>query len=346
MDLRHSPTIEGPKVYKRNGYYYIFAPAGGVKTGWQVILRSKNIYGPYEEKNVLHQGNSIVNGPHQGALVDTVNGDEWFLHFQDRGLYGRIVHMQPVVWENDWPVMGINAVDGCGEPCIIHKKPNTGITEKPCYLAAGDDFSSEKLGLQWQWIGNPKDDFYSLKERKGFLRLYCKNPSGKAEPILWECSNVLTEKLVCPYFRASVCVDISALSEQEQAGMVMMGGHYAYLAVRMIRGQKRLILGKSYDGEDGMREKAEQLLVLPEGQEKVYLIFAVREEDNGSVFHCYYSLTDDTDPASWTEVRAEFTPSDHTWVGAKIGLFANIVGDKEAGGYGDFEYLHVEALED
>ena len=339
-------TIEGPKMYKRNGWYYVFAPAGGVKTGWQVILRSKNIYGPYEEKNVLHQGNSIVNGPHQGALVDTVNGDEWFLHFQDRGLYGRIVHMQPVVWENDWPVMGINAVDGCGEPCIIHKKPNTGITEKPCYLAAGDDFSSEKLGLQWQWIGNPKDDFYSLKERKGFLRLYCKNPSGKAEPILWECSNVLTEKLVCPYFEASACVNISALSEQEQAGMVMMGGHYAYLAVRVIRGQKRLILGKSYDSEDGMREKAEQLLVLPEGQEQVYLIFAMREGDNGSVFHCYYSLTDDTDSASWTEVRAEFTPSDHTWVGAKIGLFANVIGEKELGGYGDFEYLHVEALED
>ena len=254
--------------------------------------------------------------------------------------------MQPVTWENDWPVMGINAVDGCGEPCIIHKKQNTGITEKPCYLAAGDDFSSEKIGLQWQWLGNPKDDFYSLKERKGFLRLYCKNPSGKVEPILWECSNVLTEKLVCPYFEASACVDISALSEQEQAGMVMMGGHYAYLAVRVIRGQKRLILGKSYDSEDGMREKAEQLLVLPEGQEQVYLIFAMREGDNGSVFHCYYSLTDDTDSASWTEVRAEFTPSDHTWVGAKIGLFANVIGEKELGGYGDFEYLHVEALED
>ncbi len=90
---------------------------------------------------MLHQGNSIVNGPHQGALVDTVNGDEWFLHFQDRGLYGRIVHMQPVVWENDWPVMGINAVDGCGNH-VSSIKPNTGITEKPCYLA-GDDFSSE-----------------------------------------------------------------------------------------------------------------------------------------------------------------------------------------------------------
>ena len=130
------PTIEGPKVYKRNGYYYIFAPAGGVRKGWQTVLRSKNIYGPYEEKIVLKQGNSIVNGPHQGALVDTVNGDEWFLHFQDRGLYGRIVHMQPVVWENGWPVMGIHAKDGCGEAGLVYKMPNTGVKEEPCYLKA------------------------------------------------------------------------------------------------------------------------------------------------------------------------------------------------------------------
>ena len=76
------PTIEGPKLYKRNGYYYIFAPAGGVKPGWQTVLRSKNIYGPWEEKIVLHQGNSPVNGPHQGAWVDTPDGQDWFLHFQ------------------------------------------------------------------------------------------------------------------------------------------------------------------------------------------------------------------------------------------------------------------------
>ena len=79
------PTIEGPKLYKRNGYYYIFAPAGGVKPGWQTVLRSKNIYGPWEEKIVLHQGNSPVNGPHQGAWVDTPDGQDWFLHFQDVG---------------------------------------------------------------------------------------------------------------------------------------------------------------------------------------------------------------------------------------------------------------------
>ena len=107
------PTIEGPKFYKRNGYYYIFAPAGGVPTGWELILRSKNIYGPYEEKIVLAQGKSPINGPHQGAWVTTQTGEDWFLHFQDRGAYGRIVHLQPMKWVNDFPVIGVDA-DGDG----------------------------------------------------------------------------------------------------------------------------------------------------------------------------------------------------------------------------------------
>ena len=65
-------TIEGPKFYKRDGWYYIFAPAGGVPTGWQTVLRSKNIWGPYEWKIVMAQGNTNINGPHQGAWVDTL----------------------------------------------------------------------------------------------------------------------------------------------------------------------------------------------------------------------------------------------------------------------------------
>lgn len=346
--LETQPTIEGPKVYKRNGYYYILAPAGGVKPGWQTALRSKNIYGPYEEKIVLRQGNSIVNGPHQGALVDTVNGDEWFVHFQDRGLYGRIVHVQPVVWEKDWPVMGINAVDGCGEPCIIGPKPNTGAMEAPCYLEASDDFEDTALNLMWQWLGNGKKSFYSLTERVGFLRLYCVNPSGKEEPILWESANVLTQKLVCPFFEAVTCLHVGALSGKEQAGMVMMGGHYAYLAVQNAGDGRKLVLGTSYDGADGRKEDIKQLTDLQEGQEKVYLIFAMEKSvaENGEyvpVFKMYYSLAE-TACAGKVPVEVDFMPSDHTWVGAKIGLFASALGKEEKGGYGDFESIHVTAF--
>ncbi len=118
------PTVEGTKLYRRNGYYYIFAPAGGVATGWQLVLRSKNIWGPYDEKIILAQGNTAVNGPHQGAWVDTPAGEDWFIHFQDKGAYGRIVHLQPMVWKNDFPVIGNDADgDGTGEPMMEWKAP-------------------------------------------------------------------------------------------------------------------------------------------------------------------------------------------------------------------------------
>lgn len=340
------PTIEGPKVYKRNGYYYILAPAGGVKKGWQTALRSKNIHGPYEEKIVMKQGNSVINGPHQGGLTDTVNGEEWFLHFQDRGVYGRIVHMQPVVWENDWPVIGVNAEDGCGEPCLVHKKPDTDVTEEPCSLEASDNFAEEKLNLMWQWMGNPREDFYSLTKRPGFLRLYALNLSGKAEPVLWECANVLTQKLVCPYFKATVCMHIDGMEEGGQAGMVMMGGHYAYLAVRIVDGEKTLVYAQSCDGEDGMKEKSVVIRPLAEEAEKIYLSLAMKEDGQNPLFQMFYAL----DGEAEVHVPTDFMPSDHTWVGAKIGLFANVCTDgtdktNTAGhknsGYADFEYIHV-----
>lgn len=355
--LDTQPTIEGPKVYKRDGYYYIFAPAGSVKTGWQTILRAKNIHGPFEEKIVLHKGNTEVNGPHQGALVDTVNGDEWFIHFQDRGMYGRIVHLQPVNWVDGWAVMGENAVDYCGEPVTVYKKPNvipvadveTGNAEdaqEVCYLEASDDFASEKLNLMWQWLGNPKDDFYSLTANPNHLRLFCKNPSGAAEPILWDNANVLTQKLVCPYFTAECCLHTGGLLEKEQAGMVMMGGDYAYLGVRVADGAKNLVLSRSADKIGGAiksngqsTEKEETITTLaklePE-QNKVRLVFEIKETEHAPVFAMKYSL----DGENYVDVPVDFMPSDHTWVGAKIGLFATVLG-QEKGGYGDFEYIHV-----
>ena len=119
-------TIEGAKFYKRNGYYYIFAPAGGVATGWQLVLRSKSVYGPYEPRIVMAHGKTDINGPHQGAWVDTPSGESWFLHFQDKGAYGRVLHLNPMEWKSDWPVIGIdNDGDGCGDPVTAYRKPRT-----------------------------------------------------------------------------------------------------------------------------------------------------------------------------------------------------------------------------
>ncbi len=331
------PTIEGPKVYRRNGYYYIFAPAGGVRTGWQTVLRARNIFGPYEEKIVMKQGDTPVNGPHQGGLTDTESGQEWFVHFQDRGLYGRIVHLQPVYWKEDWPVIGVEEdEEGCGRPCIVHEKPDQMKDGPLTYLEASDDFGRDRLGLQWQWLGNPKDNFLSLTANPGSLRLFCLNPSGSETPILWENANVLTQKLVCPYFQAECRVDIRSLREKEQAGMIMMGGHYAYLGVRVIDGQKRVVYAQSFDGEQGMEEKVTELSAPASSIENIW----IREKLTPDGFGMEYSL----DGREYKSVETEFFPTDHTWVGAKIGLFANVLSQKGQGGYADFAYVHVEGL--
>src|SRR5678815_2560015 len=166
------PTIEGPKFYKRNGYYYIFAPAGGVPTGWQLVLRSKNVYGPYERKVAMDQGTSPTNGPHQGAWVTTQTGEDWFLHFQDKDAYGRIVHLQPMKWVKDWPVIGIDKDgDGKGEPVLVNKKPNVGKQYPRSTVQDSDEFSETKFGLQWQWQANPKEG-WAFPTPNGSLRMF------------------------------------------------------------------------------------------------------------------------------------------------------------------------------
>ena len=111
-------TTEGPKFYKRDGYYWIMCPAGGVAMGWQLAMRSKSPYGPYEWKRVMWQGKTDINGPHQGAWIHTAFDEDWFLHFNDKGAYGRVVYLQPVDWSSGWPMMGKN-----GEPVTTWRKP-------------------------------------------------------------------------------------------------------------------------------------------------------------------------------------------------------------------------------
>lgn len=338
-----NPTIEGPKVYKRNGYYYIFAPAGGVKYGWQTILRSKNLYGPYEEKIVMHQGGSDINGPHQGGLVDTTSGEEWFIHFQDAGVYGRITHMQPVIWKNNWPIIGkdVEGID-CGEPQHSYPVPDCYIApEKPTFLKASDDFSSPELGLQWQWTANSKKEFYSLTERPGALRLYSINPTGKSFPLLWNCANVLTQKLVCPAFTADFCIDISGLQENCQAGIIMLGGEYTALAFRKDSCGLKLVyfasetVKKTVTVKDTKikEQKTEKVLYSTDVDESFCTATLRISFDESKVCRMYYRLETQSE---FTEIPYTSIPEDHTWVGARTGIFSTALESSSGHGFADF----------
>ena len=246
-NLNEQETIEGPKLYKRNGWYYIFAPAGGVKTGWQTVLRSRNIFGPYEYRVVMRQGDTPVNGPHQGAWVDTVTGEDWFLHFQDVYAAGRIIHLQPMSWKEDWPIIGI-AKDGndYGEPVLTYRKPNVGEAAKEaeiCEPDASDDFSKNTLGLQWQWNANPKEDWYKLTSEG-----LCLNAVKQEEKIKHgDYPNLLLQKWPAPEFICDTTLSLTGLKANEEAGVISMGVKYALLS--FARNEEGVVEASFINGE-------------------------------------------------------------------------------------------------
>lgn len=260
-------TIEGPKMYKRNGWYYVFAPAGGVKTGWQTVLRSKNPFGPYEYKVVMRQGDSPVNGPHQGAWVDTVTGEDWFLHFQDVYAAGRIVHLQPMHWENDWPIIGVNK-DGndYGEPVMEYKKPDIGKTAEEladtakypvCEPDCDDEFTKDTLGMQWQWNANPDLDWYEIDSKKGELKLNAVD-TVPLRPV-GDLRNLLLQKWPAPEFVCETKMSLAGMQNGDMAGMVSLGMQYAALAfaknndtytLKQIKGTQYFDCDMPYTNED------------------------------------------------------------------------------------------------
>ncbi len=330
------PTIEGPKFYKRNGYYYIFAPAGGVATGWQLALRSKHIYGPYEEKIVLEQGRSPINGPHQGAWIDTPGGESWFIHFQDREAYGRITHLQPMHWQADWPVIGVDQDgDGIGEPVLTHKKPDTGNPQPIHTPAESDEFDSDTLGLQWQWHANPQVTWSALMHGTGFLRLFpIALPANT--PNIWLMPNLLLQKFPAPDFIATTKVKWNVDSttwKNKRAGLLVMGNDYAALTIsRDEQGYKisQVVCKKAPAGN------AEQIIAerrLPGNT--VYL----RVQVNAPEAHCRFSYS--IDSVHFIPIGEPFLAQPDTWIGAKVGLFCSSINPARRGGYADFDWFRI-----
>lgn len=315
-------TIEGPKIHKRNGYYYIFAPAGGVATGWQTVLRSKNIYGPYEKKKVLDQGKTTINGPHQGAWVQTQTGENWFIHFQDKAAFGRVVHLQPMKWNDNWPVIGIDTDgDGVGEPVLNYKKPNVGKVYSMNGLNDTDEFNEPKLGLQWQWHANPKVN-WGFPSSLGYYMLNC-IPKPKTAVNLFDIPNLLLQKFPNDSFTATTKLNFNFHFDNEETGLVIMGLDYNYLRVKQIEGKVYLsqMICKNADKkgleEDSSlkSEQAEQIEKVALENSSIYL--QVKVIENGT---CTFTYSEDG--SNFKNIGIPFTAKEGKWIGAKLGFVA------------------------
>lgn len=337
-------TIEGAKFYKRNGFYYLFAPAGGVVSGWQLVMRSKDVYGPYEARIVMAQGKTDINGPHQGGWVDTPAGESWFLHFQDKGAYGRVLHLNPMKWVNDWPVIGVDKDgDGCGDPVSRYRKPKTGKTYPIETPVESDEFDTRKLGLQWEWHANYQDVF-GFTTNMGYARIYGHELSPHFKNF-WEVPNLLMQKFPAEEFTATAKLKVSAKDDGQLSGLIIMGWDYSWIGVEK-QGEKFLLKqAVCKDAEQDNLEQVSTLAVLepsrkfeaglfPNYERGIYIRVHV-----GKGAYCRFSYS--LDGKKFTEAGTLFKARQGKWIGAKVGMFSVTPHGKERG-WVDVDWFRVE----
>lgn len=367
---RTQPTIEGTKFYKFRGNYYIFSPSGGVPTGWQVVLRSESPWGPYEERVVMAQGNTPVNGPHQGGWVETSTGEHWFLHFQDKDAYGRVVHLQPMTWTEDgWPVIGEDPDgDGVGQPVLKWRKPDlpdSGVFQP----ADSDEFNSIRLGLQWQWHGVPSPYWSFVDVNEGHLTLYSVEQSLNWRN-LSDSPNLLLQKFPADNFTVTSKMTFTPnpqLKEKgESAGLMVMG--LDYFAMKMVDTEKGVVL-QAVNCKDALEGSAEQILCtiplkseavtipysdkymsttvppvapLSYTETTVYLKIKVRtRERKGNVPDAVCSFAYSLDGLKWKDLPEGLVARPGKWIGAKFGLFCNRYVAKNDSGMLKVDWVRV-----
>ncbi|MBR1569706.1 MAG: family 43 glycosylhydrolase [Bacteroidales bacterium] len=360
---RTQPTIEGTKLYKKDGKYYLFAPAGGVSTGWQTVLRANDIFGPWEERVVMAWAPGTVNGPHQGAWVDTPSGESWFLHFQDKGAYGRIVHLQPMTWQEDgWPVIGEDPDgDGVGQPVTAWECPVSNGMPAPA-----SRLNAYGLGREWQYPAVPSPTWHATLP-DGSVRLYSV-PRNATETNLWNCLNLLLQKFPGESFTVSARLrfhpNAQLPGKGEEAGFIVMGNDYAVLRLTDTKAGACLQFAECKDAGKNGKETITDLTVLPYRKEPHVLPYASGNvppvsypdwqeallwvklevhprtvEGNVPEAVCRFSYS--TDGKKYRPAGGEFSASPETWIGAKFGFYCNRPAPRNDAGWVDVEELQV-----
>ena len=326
-------TLEGPKFYKHDGWYYVFAPAGGVEEGWQSVFRSRSIAGPYEDRIVMDQGGSAVNGPHQGAWVRAQDGKDWFLHFQDRKAYGRVVHLQPMAWADGWPLIGQPGLKpGVGNPVATYRKPVAG--QAITAPATSDDFNGKALGLQWQWNANPQDGWHTLAARRGYLRLPVL-AAPQADGYVRAAPNILAQKLPASAFTVDTHIELRQAADGDRAGLILNGMSYAWLGLRRQGAELQLVYTTCAPFAPRCQENGTVLLANAPAALSLRMVMA-----DGAQAQFHYSV----DGKTYVAAGEPFAATKGHWVGAQVGLFsvgAAAAGGATAAGYLDVDYFRL-----
>jgi beta-xylosidase len=339
-------TCEGPKFYKRDGWYWIMCPAGGVPTGFQLAMRSKSPYGPYEHKIVLAQGKTNINGPHQGGWVHTKYGEDWFLHFQDKEAYGRVVHLNPVDWSTGWPIMGKK-----GEPVTTYKKPksSSSVVVNP---VESDEFNAPVIGKQWEWHAN-YDEKFGVPTAFGTMRIYTYKLSTNWKN-LWEVPNLFLQKTPADEFTVTTKLRFTSKADGQMGGLIMMGHNYQALVVKRVGKEFQLLVLSCEDADRGKAQKEELIATLkptaedkidykPGIHEDIYLRLKVSNAEAGAAHGGSPKVTFawSQNGKKFKECDGSYTMKQGKWIGAKFGFVAAETNPKVDKGWLEADWIRV-----
>jgi alpha-N-arabinofuranosidase len=323
--LREAVWPEGPHLYKINGTYYLMISEGGTAHEHAIsVARSEKVTGPYvgyKANPILthrHLGKNypIVNVGH-GDLVETQKGEWWMVLLASRpygGYYrnlGRETFLAPVIWEEGWPVVSL----GTGKVEFSYPMPDLP-SETYRQKSKCDNFEGEKLDYAWNFIRTPREEFYSLTERKRFLTLKLRPESidGLGNP------SFVGRRQQHISFAACAAMEFKPLKEKEEAGLVLYQNSKFNFRFTYAKkdGRNLITLIKCSDGiEEVLAEKevcAERLYLRIEAFEQDYsFYYGTKAEEN-------LCLADKIDGRILsTDIAGGF-------VGACIGLYASSNG--------------------
>jgi beta-xylosidase len=307
---------EGSHLYKINGYYYIYATTGGYYAS-QVAYRSSSIFGTYDEKEVFNSDRI-----HQGALIQTQTGEWWTMLFADKGAYGRLPSLQPVTWTNNWPMVGAS-----GKSVTTYQKPNVGKDYPVTNLPTNDNFRNYQLGKQWGWNHNPDNTKWSLLERPGYLRLKTVSVADS----LQRAKNTLTQRIFrypadSTHSYGTIKMEIDSMKEGDMAGLAVYQDPYAYIGVKIISGEKKLVMVNNK-----VQEAAQTIT-----DSVIYL--RVIANYNTSTAGFYYSFDNTTYTKLGSDLNMKFNLS--VFTGNKFCLFN--FATVQTGGFVDIDWFSTE----
>ena len=331
--------LEGSRMIKHNGKYYLLMISHTYAPGRhrrEVCYRADDIHGPYEKQVILESEFGGFSYEAQGTIVDTQDGDWYGIIFQDRGGVGRVLTLMPCRWIDGWPMLGDEngKVPDAIRP-LRSSQPTTSIVKS-------DDFTTDKLGLHWQWNHNPIDAAWSLTERPGFLRL----KTSRIVKNLYLAPNTLTQRMEGPTCSGSIAIDISKMKDGDCAGLAAFNSDTGALMVKK-KGKKLILemqeLSVALTERDkevtSDTEKIIESVSLSSPLSTLYLrIDADFRPVNGhgkDIANFYYSL----DGEQWTKIGTTDYQLRFDWqrffMGTKFGIFC--YATKKPGGYIDID---------